>query len=32
MENSLDCKDWYEMDYTKKVAIVFGSESKGIRN
>ena len=31
MENSLDCKDWYEMDYTKKVAIVFGSESKGIR-
>ena len=31
MENSLDCKDCYEMDYTKKVAIVFGSESKGIR-
>ena len=31
MENSIDSKEWYKMDYKKKVAIVFGSESKGIR-
>ena len=31
MENSIDSKEWYDMDYKKKVAIIFGSESKGIR-
>ena len=31
MENGIDSKEWYDMDYRKKVAIVFGSESKGIR-
>ena len=31
MENGIDSKEWYDMDYRKKIAIVFGSESKGIR-
>ena len=31
MENGIDSKQWYDMDYRKKIAIVFGSESKGIR-
>ena len=31
MENGIDSKEWYNMDYRKKIAIVFGSESKGIR-
>jgi len=31
MENSINSQEWYKMDYKKKVAIVFGSESKGIR-
>ena len=31
MENSIDSKNWYDMDYKKRVAMVFGSESKGIR-
>ena len=31
MENAINSKEWYEMDYRKKIAIVFGSESKGIR-
>ena len=31
LENGIDSKKWYEMDYSKKIAIVFGSESKGIR-
>ena len=31
MENSIDSKNWYEMDYKGKIAIVIGSEGKGIR-
>ena len=31
MENSIDSKNWYDMDYKKRIAMVFGSESKGIR-
>ena len=31
MENNIDSKERYDMDYRKKIAIVFGSESKGIR-
>tara|TARA_B100000029_G_C17252198_1_gene843169 strand:- start:228 stop:800 length:573 start_codon:yes stop_codon:yes gene_type:complete len=30
VENSIDAKKWYEVDYTGKVGIVFGSEGKGI--
>ena len=31
IENSIDAKKWYEMDFKGKVAIVIGSEGKGIR-
>ena len=31
MENSINASKWHDIDYTKKVGIVFGSESKGIR-
>ena len=31
MENSINASKWYNIDYRKKVGIVFGSESKGIR-
>ncbi len=31
MENSIESKNWYDMDYKKRIAMVFGSESKGIR-
>ena len=31
MENSIDASKWYDIDYKKRVGIVFGSESKGIR-
>ena len=31
IENSIDSKNWYEIDYKNKVGIVFGSEGKGIR-
>ena len=30
-ENSINAKNWYEMDYKGKIAIVLGSEGKGIR-
>ena len=30
VENSIDDKDWYKMDYNDKICIVFGSEGKGI--
>lgn len=31
MENSINASNWYDIDYSKKVGIVFGSESRGIR-
>ena len=31
IENSIESKNWYEMDYKGKIAIVIGSEGKGIR-
>ena len=31
LENSINASKWFEIDYKKKVGIVFGSESKGIR-
>jgi 23S rRNA (guanosine2251-2'-O)-methyltransferase len=31
IENSIDSKPWYALDYTGKTAIVFGSEGSGIR-
>ena len=32
IENSINAKQWYEMDYKDKICIVFGSEGKGIRS
>ena len=31
LENSIDSKEWHEIDYKGKVAIVIGSEGEGIR-
>ena len=31
LENSIDAKPWYEIDYREKTVIVVGSEMKGIR-
>ena len=31
LENSIDAKQWYNVDYKNKVVIVVGSEGKGIR-
>ena len=31
IENSIDAKDWYDVDMKGKVAFVFGSEGDGIR-
>ena len=31
LENSIDAKDWHEIDYKRKTVIVVGSEGKGIR-
>ena len=31
IENSIEAKKWYEIDYKSKVGIVFGSEGDGIR-
>ena len=31
IENSIESKNWYEMDYKGKIGIVIGSEGKGIR-
>jgi len=31
VENSIDSKQWYEMDYKGKIVIVIGSEGSGIR-
>lgn len=31
VENNINGKEWYDIDYTDKTAIVFGSEGKGIR-
>jgi len=31
VENSIDSKQWYDMDYKGKIAIVIGSEGSGIR-
>ena len=31
VENSIDAKDWYEVDMTGKIAFVLGSEGEGIR-
>ena len=31
VENSIDAKNWHEIDYKGKIAIVIGSEGKGIR-
>ena len=31
IENSINSKNWYEIDYKNKVGIVFGSEGSGIR-
>jgi len=30
-ENSIDSKNWYQMDMTEKVALVLGSEGEGIK-
>ena len=32
MENSLKAKDWHKIDYKGKIAIVAGSEGRGIKN
>ena len=32
VENSIDAKNWYELDMLGKVLLIFGSEGKGIRN
>ena len=31
VENSIQAKNWYELDFQRKVVIVIGSEGKGIR-
>ena len=31
IENSINSKNWYEIDYKSKIGIVFGSEGSGIR-
>mgnify|MGYP001223207915 CR=1 FL=1 len=31
VENSINSKKWYEIDYCDRIGIVFGSEGKGIR-
>ena len=31
LENSIDARPWYSIDYSGNTAIVFGSEGKGIR-
>lgn len=31
IENSIDAQNWHQIDYKGKIAIVFGSEGKGIR-
>ena len=31
LENSVDAKPWYSIEYSDKIAIVVGSEGKGIR-
>ena len=31
VENGLDAKQWYELDYTGKIVFILGSEGKGIR-
>ena len=31
MENSLDAKHWHQVDYKGKVAIIAGSEGRGIK-
>ena len=31
VENSIQAKNWYELDYQRKLVIVMGSEGKGIR-
>ena len=31
LENSIDAKSWYKIDYTGKTVIVVGSEGKGLR-
>ena len=30
LENSIEAKNWYEIDYKEKIVIVIGSEGKGI--
>ena len=32
VENSIQAKNWYKMDYKGKIAIVLGSEGRGIRD
>jgi len=31
VENGVDAKQWYELDYTGKIVFILGSEGKGIR-
>ena len=31
IENSINSQKWYEIDYSDRIGIVFGSEGKGIR-
>ena len=31
LENSVDASSWYSIDYSDKMAIVVGSEGRGIR-
>ena len=31
IENSINSKKWYEIDYKKRIGVVFGSEGKGMR-
>ncbi len=30
-ENSINARDWYDLDYNEKIVLIFGSEGRGIR-
>ena len=32
VENGLEASDWYNLDYSGKIVLIFGSEGKGIRS
>ena len=31
MENSIDAKPWYSIEYTQRIIIILGNEGRGIR-